>query len=448
MYTIVDVETTGGKFNEEGITEIAIYKFDGHEIVDQFSSLVNPEKEIQPFVVKLTGINNKMLIKAPKFYQVAKRIIEITSDTILVAHNASFDYRMLRVEFERLGYEFEKQTLCTVQLAQRLMPDQPSHSLGKLTKALGIAIPNRHRASGDALATVKLFKMLLEKDLDKNILQQLLKTNQPKKVAPNFKRLLDEIPSTTGVYYLHDNDQNLVYVGKSKNIKKAATQHFLKDTRKARELQKLVTSISYEKTGSELIAILKEHQSLLTHQPKYNKRPRRTLFSHGIYLYSNKDGFHTISIKNIRSKGNYLTTFNSHLAAHSFLEKLANTHHLCSQLVGIKNVEDSSGCDDIDVVDHNHKLIQAIEPYNFNDRNCIVLDKGRTAAEHSVVLIENGTVKGYAYIDLQIQIKNAKMLQSILVSLETSSNHNHIVQNYLRHKKVIKIIELDKVETS
>ena len=87
MYAILDIETTGGKFNEEGITEIAIYKFDGQNTVDRFISLVNPEKEIQEFVVKLTGINNKMLRNAPKFYEVAKRIVEITKDCILVAHH-------------------------------------------------------------------------------------------------------------------------------------------------------------------------------------------------------------------------------------------------------------------------------------------------------------------------------------------------------------------------
>ena len=86
MYAILDIETTGGKYNEEGITEIAIYKFDGHEVVDQVISLVNPERPIQPFVVGLTGINNDMLRNAPKFYEIAKRILEITQDCILVAH--------------------------------------------------------------------------------------------------------------------------------------------------------------------------------------------------------------------------------------------------------------------------------------------------------------------------------------------------------------------------
>ena len=121
MYSIIDVETTGGKFNHEGITEVAIYKFDGVKIIDQFISLINPEIPIQPFVQQLTGITDKMVEKAPKFFQVAKRILEITDNSIFVAHNSSFDYRMIKIEFERLGYEFELPQLCTVQLSKKLI---------------------------------------------------------------------------------------------------------------------------------------------------------------------------------------------------------------------------------------------------------------------------------------------------------------------------------------
>ena len=186
MYAIVDIETTGGKFNEEGITEIAIYKFDGHEVVDQFISLVNPERDIQPFVVQLTGINSNMLRNAPKFYEVAKRIIEITEDCILVAHNAQFDYRILGTEFRRLGYDYKRKTLCTVELSKDLIPGQASYSLGKLVRSLGIPVTDRHRASGDALATVKLFKLLLAKDTSKNIIQQSIKVNQKNKLDSKF----------------------------------------------------------------------------------------------------------------------------------------------------------------------------------------------------------------------------------------------------------------------
>ncbi|MBT4709705.1 MAG: 3'-5' exonuclease [Flavobacteriaceae bacterium] len=175
MFSILDLETTGGKFNEEGITEIAIYKFDGINIVDQFISLLNPEISIQPYVKQLTGINNKMLLKAPKFYQVYKRVLEITDNTILVAHNASFDYRMLKVEFNRLGYQFNIPQLCTVKLSKKLFPDKDSYKLGKLVKSLGISISNRHRAAGDAMATVELFKLLLKKDKNNEILNKILK---------------------------------------------------------------------------------------------------------------------------------------------------------------------------------------------------------------------------------------------------------------------------------
>ena len=129
MYAILDIETTGGKFNEEGITEIAIYQFDGHQITDQFVSLVNPEKPIQPFVVNLTKITQKMLVNAPKFYEVAKRIVEITTDCVVVAHNASFDYRILQTEFRRLGFEFNRSSLCTVSLSKKLIPEMKSYKI-------------------------------------------------------------------------------------------------------------------------------------------------------------------------------------------------------------------------------------------------------------------------------------------------------------------------------
>lgn len=110
-----------------------------------------------------------MLRSAPKFYEIAKRIIEITQDCILVAHNTSFDYRILRTEFNRLGYDYVKPTLCTVELSQKLIPGQASYSLGKLVRSLGIPVTDRHRASGDAMATVKLFKMILAKDIEKKL---------------------------------------------------------------------------------------------------------------------------------------------------------------------------------------------------------------------------------------------------------------------------------------
>ena len=235
MYAILDIETTGGKYNEEGITEIAIYKFDGHQIVDQFFSLVNPEKNIQPFVINLTGINNQMLRNAPKFHEVAKRIIEITDNCIIVAHNAQFDNRILSTEFDRLGYPFEKNMLCTVELSKKLIPDLPSYSLGKLVRSLGIPITDRHRAQGDAKATVELFKLLLEKDIEKVIISDTIKKDPKRQLEPKLLDIIESAPTKTGVYYMHRKNGKIIYVGKSKNIKKRLIQHFTNDNKKSKK---------------------------------------------------------------------------------------------------------------------------------------------------------------------------------------------------------------------
>lgn len=270
LYVILDIETTGGKFNEEGITEIAIYKFDGHNVVDQFISLVNPEKPIQEFVVRLTGINNKMLRNAPKFYEVAKRIVEITKDCIVVAHNAAFDYRILRTEFERLGFDFYRNTLCTVELSQNLIENQPSYSLGKLTKSLGIPITDRHRATGDALATVQLFKLLLEKDIEKTIIQNSIKYFDKRLVKEKLKNLIDEIPTTLGVYYVHDSNGKVIFMGKGKNIKAEINNLFIKTSRRAVKIQERASTVSYNKTGNELFTRLKYYLQLDKIAPKFN----------------------------------------------------------------------------------------------------------------------------------------------------------------------------------
>ena len=286
MYAILDIETTGGKFNEEGITEIAIYKFDGHTIVDQFISLVNPEKEIQQFVVGLTGINNKMLQNAPKFYEIAKRVIEITKNCTLVAHNTTFDYRILSTEFDRLGYDFNRNTLCTVELSKQLILDQPSYSLGKLTKALGIPMTDRHRASGDALATVQLFKLLLEKDSTKTIIKEYVKYYDQRIEKDRLQKLIAAVPTDTGLFYVHDKNGKILFLGRGKNVKSEVNKLFLKETKRALKIQERATSITYEKTGNELFTRLKYYLQLERLAPKYNiKKKRKPL----LYDFNNDD---------------------------------------------------------------------------------------------------------------------------------------------------------------
>jgi DNA polymerase-3 subunit epsilon len=167
LYAIIDIETTGQSAAKGKITEIAIFIHSGVEIIESFSSLVNPECYIPGFITDLTGISNEMVRDAPKFYEVARRIVEMTQNRIFVGHNVQFDYRFVQEEFKRLGYDYQRPTMCTVKLGRRFLPGHKSYSLGNICGELGISINGRHRAAGDAFATTKLFELILEKKKQK-----------------------------------------------------------------------------------------------------------------------------------------------------------------------------------------------------------------------------------------------------------------------------------------
>ncbi|NNK20255.1 MAG: GIY-YIG nuclease family protein [Flavobacteriaceae bacterium] len=373
MYSILDIETTGGKYNEEGITEIAIHKFDGHKVIDQFISLVNPEREIQPFVVNLTGINSKMLQTAPKFHEVAKRIVEITQDTTIVAHNAQFDYRILRTEFRRLGYNFERKTLCTVDLAKKLIPEAESHSLGKLVRSLGIPVSDRHRANGDALATLKLFKILLTKDVNKEIISEVIREETHGELTHRQLKIVDQMPSETGVYYMYNKDRKIIYSGKSTNIKKRVNEHFTSDTSLCRTIQKETRKVTFELTGNELVAYLKLTEVIKRNPPKYPLR------GEDIRINLNLNG---------------------------------------------QEIDDT-------------------DAYSIAGKDLMVVDKGRETGERSAILIKNGHLKGIGFYELNHQINNIHILESILTPMQGSKDISKQISFYLTHRQVLNIIELN-----
>jgi len=453
MYAIVDIETTGGKFNEEGITEIAIYKFDGHEIVDQFISLVNPEKAIQPFVVNLTGINNKMLINAPKFYEVAKRIVEITEGCIFVAHNTSFDYRILGTEFRRLGFDFVRETLCTVELSKKLIPDLPSYSLGKLVRSLGIPVTDRHRASGDALATVKLFKLLLSKDTEKTIITSALKTKPKHQLEPKLLDILETLPSKTGVYYIHNKNGDIIYIGKSKNIKNRINQHFTGVTAKSKKIQINVSNVTFETTGSELVALLKESEEIKRNKPLYNKTLRKRLFTTGLYHATNEEGYIELSIDKADGRRRSITTFTNRQNGRTFLEKVVDDYNLCQKLTGLYNSKTSCFRYELDNClgacvneespeDYNKRANQFLKKHSYSNKNMVILDRGREVDERSAILIENGEFKGLGFINLNYQITKIDILKTLITPMENNKDAQHIIQSYLRKHPKIKIINL------
>lgn len=415
---------------------------------------MNPEREIQPFVVNLTGINSNMLSNAPKFYEVAKRIVEITEDCIVVAHNAKFDYRILRTEFKRLEYEYKRKTLCTVELSKNLIPGMDSYSLGKLVRSLGIPLSDRHRASGDAQATLKLFQLLLNKDTEKTIIQERIRTEPKFQMEPRLKDIIDQAPTSTGVYYMHKADGEIIYIGKSNNIKKRLNQHFTSTTPKAKKMQLMVTAVTYEKTGSELVALLKECEEVKRNKPIFNRALQRTVFTHALYSFIDADGYLNLRVEKANKNKKAITTFSNKQSAKSFMSRMVEEYSLCQKLTGIYPT--SSNCFNYTIKQcsgacirkeapetYNQRVKGILDLHRYDDQNMVIIDKGRDIDERSAVLIENGIFKGLGFYNLNYQINNIEILESIITPMQNNRDVQHIIQSYMRRNKRLKVIRLE-----
>jgi len=449
-YAIIDVETTGGRPKESKITEVAIYIHDGEKIIDDLCTLINPEMPIPEFIVRLTGISDKLVQNAPKFFEVAKRIVEITEDCVFVAHNVGFDYSMFRSEFKSLGYDYRRDQLCTVRSARHLLPGYESYSLGKLTKALGITLNNRHRASGDALATVSLFEVLFEKTKGNlsGFIQSELDTHS---LNPNIDlESIDELPQKVGVYKLFNEENQLIYICKSKNIKKRVDQH-LKNYKanKNGEMRKEICRAEFIVTGSELIALLLESKLIKNNKPKYNRMLRKSRFSHGLFKYIDQNGYTCLHVKSLNKANEIpLTAFSSAAEGSQVLHAITDKYELCQKMNGL--YRSGSACfrfhtkecrgaciQEESAAEYNNRVNLALEKMEFSNDNFVILDKGRSKTEKSFVWIENGSYLGFGYIPFQ-QWRNRPAIWKEFLELQTEDKDDRaIISLFLRNNPEI-----------
>ena len=445
MYAIIDIETTGLSPVNEKITEIAIYLHDGVRITDSYNTLINPERKISPYITRLTGITNEMVEDAPKFWEIAKEIVQYTENRIFVAHNASFDYNFIRSEFKSLGYNFSCNTLCTVKLSRKIIPGHKSYSLGNLCNALNINVSNRHRASGDALATVRLFELLLQKD--KTLGQ---KTNS--KFYNIEASKISGLPEDAGVYYFHNQQGDIIYIGKSKDIRSRVFSHFSNEsTVKSVKMADEIFDISYEITGSELIALLLESNEIKAHKPKFNRRQRRAQSHCGVFISTNEFGYICFAIENIKDEVP-LVAFNSNNEAKDKLYILAEKYNLCQKLCGLYDAAGScfyyqiKKCNGAcvhkeDVEQYNIRAQKMIDELSLNWKNFLVIDKGRNADERSIIQVTNGKYIGFGYIDVDC-IQSADSLTDCIKSYPDNKDVQQILRSYLRQHNVEKIIKI------
>ncbi len=455
MFAILDIETTGGSPKTEKITEIAIFFHDGQTVVDEWSTLINPEKSIPYFITGLTGITNEMVADAPRFYEIAKELVERTENHTIVGHNVNFDYSFIKSEFKHLGFNYDRNTLCTIKLSRKILPGHKSYSLGKICKELGIEIRDRHRAAGDALATVKLFELLREKQ---NGSPDLTLMAEP---AGRYKNLnenlvVDDIlnlPEECGTYYFFDEKNQLLYIGKSKNIRHRVLSHLGNATSKrALEMKERIHSISYELTGSELIALLKESREIKDQKPIYNRAQKRSSYYWGLYSGRDEYGYTTFKLMKIsETPDDPVTCYNNKKEARESLTRMVEKNWLCQKLSGLYQTD--GACFHHSIRQCNGACIQGESVSVYNKRaealldslkldrgNVLIIDNGRSPDERSLVRIEKGMYLGYGYISVNDSyLSIEQMLDSIHPALD-NRDIRQILKNWLKKNQVEKML--------
>lgn len=275
VYTVVDVETTGSRSLFDRVIDIGIIRVEDGKITKTFQTLINPGIPIPGWITNITGISSEEVLRAPSFEDVALTIEEYFEDAVFVAHNASFDYGFIKNEFRRLGIQFRKSILCSVKLSRILFPHERHHNLDAIMARHNIACDKRHRAYPDAQAVVE-FLTKLEKTVSKKKIIQSVATLMNPTLPGKDKNALTHLPDTPGIYYFYGKEHELLYIGKSKNIKTRARSHF-SPSNKVREplIQDETYYVEVKETSGELSALLLESEKIKSDLPLYNRALRR-----------------------------------------------------------------------------------------------------------------------------------------------------------------------------
>ncbi len=453
MFAIIDIETCGGKFKypQGRIIDIAILVHDGLQVVERFSTLINPGCHISGFYSNLSGITNEMVADAPQFHQVAKKIVELTEGNIFVAHNVGFDYGFIKEEFAFLGYQFRREKLCTVRLSRKLLPKRISYSLGHLCASLNIPIVNRHRALGDAEATAILFDLLMRiKAQDPQYRKMGVDELMARRVDKIKEYVLKKLPEACGVYYFLDKEGKIIYIGKSTNMYNRAISHFNNPEKKSRKMQNELYNVEHVLTGSELIALLFEAEEIKKNKPFFNRARKASIFSHSIDWVEDKEGILNLKIVPYEESVNSLQAFTTHIAATERLNDWIDEHALCLRYCGLTDdeicfnhqIKKCNGiCSGAEMpTEYNKRVQKLIDEYTFGNKNFLVVDKGRTPGEQSLILIENGHYAGYGYFDGATQMNNPQELKELIKHTTYYADHDDLVRGYLKSKSLRKIM--------
>ncbi|MDB5250141.1 MAG: polymerase subunit epsilon [Segetibacter sp.] len=404
MFAIVDIETTGGYASGNSISEIAIAIHDGERMVDYFETLINPEVPIPRYIQALTGITNAMVSQAPLFEEVAPKIYGLLHDKVFVAHNVNFDYSFVRHQLGQFGYDLDCKKLCTVRLGRKVLPGHQSYSLGKLCRCLDIEIEQRHRAGGDALATVKLFECILKNDHDGEI-QAMLKGKSKEQFLPPHLPVekVAQLPTLPGVYYFHNQKGKIIYVGKAKDLKKRVNSHFSnnKPGKQKQDFLREICNISFQVCGSELMAFILESIEIKRLWPLYNRSLKGFTQTYGLYMYEDGRGYQRLVIEKKKRQLQPLYTFNLLLDGLNLLKQLIEQFQLCSRLCYVDVSPGPTMADELLPNEYNTRVSNAVEHLKSSLPSFAVVEEvtlPKREDKRGIILMEKGRFYGMGYV--------------------------------------------------
>ncbi|MBS1512953.1 MAG: GIY-YIG nuclease family protein [Bacteroidetes bacterium] len=403
MYAIVDIETTGGYAAASRITEIAIFIHDGSRVVKHFESLVNPEQKIPRYITALTGIDDTMVEDAPTFDAIADVIFDLLNEHIFVAHSVNFDYSFVKHQLKNSGYNLTAKKLCTVRLGRKIFPVMPSYSLGNLCRTLHINNESRHRAGGDAKATVALFEHYLANNGEVHINEMLKKSSKDQWLPLHLdKTEIEKLPSVPGVYYFHNNKNKIVYVGKAINIKKRVSSHFTHNDpdRKRQNFLRNIHKVTYRACATELEALVLESTEIKRIWPLYNRSQKQPTQKYALYLFEDARGYQRLAIDKKKKNVQSLYVFNLLHEGLVMLKKMVEEFELDAKLCFLDKTPITIA--DYEFLEppsiYNGKIRKAVEALDEKLPSFAVIDDGIKDEEQLCLLIERGSFWGMGYI--------------------------------------------------
>jgi DNA polymerase-3 subunit epsilon len=453
LYAIVDIETTGGYAAAGGITEVAVIVTDGKQIINRFETLLNPVYTFPRYVESLTGITNTMVQDARDFKMIAEELYELLCDKIFVAHNVNFDYSYLKFHFKEAGYELDCQKLCTIRLGRQILPGFKSYGLGNFCREIGIPISQRHRAGGDAEATVKLFHHLLQNDKNNYIESMLKVKSKEQHLPPNLPAIqIKRIPQNPGVYYFHDNKGKVIYVGKAKNLAKRVNSHFANNNpgKQKQEFLRNIYSITYQTCATELMAFILENVEIKKLWPGQNRSLKRFEQAYALYSFEDRNGYMRLAIEKKNKNIKPLFTFNLLVEGHTLLRNLSHQFQLCPKLCflqhstieceGIKDGRCEGSCGQKDLPDdYNQRVSECIEHLHKSLPTFALVDEGLIKEEQSCILMEKGRFYGMGYLPSHISISAIDDLKNYITPYSENDYIRGLVYQHavkFPHKKV------------